>query len=210
MNWLRSHWSTVAVIVCVLAIVGVTRAWAGALGEAKAYEARADSLNVLVAELSEENARQVARVFARDSAYRADSLTWVAERAALTTTASVARETGTRTATALRARLDSIGSALLSEYEAGVQREREAFEGLLALANKEITALRNRLEDRDALIRGLYAEIDIRADENVSLRAANAALRDAVAPSFITRLWDSKEIVAVAFVLGAVTWEVAR
>lgn len=80
----------------------------------------------------------------------------------------------------LRASLDSAQAALLADYEAEVEDERQAYHQTILNQATEIVQLRDRVAARDELIAGLYAEIDALNHQAGELREANDALRAAI------------------------------
>ena len=210
MNMLRAHWPKLAAVVAVLVLVSVVRAWAGAIGEANAHEAMADREAARADSLSNLNGVLADSVAALDSAYSVSRDEWEAERAQNRAQIASARRAASEAVDALRPRLDSVGAALLAEYEAQVEIEREESARIVTSLEAEIASLHEVVRARDALVASLHAEIDIRADENTELRAANDALRRAVAPSFVTRIFDSWETHALVAGVGFAAGLAAR
>lgn len=210
MNWLRSNWRHVAFAALLITTVASLVSRAGALGRADTWEAVADTLAVENADLRTAHAAASADVAALN-----DSLAVVREENARVRAESAARiaqatRRASEVATDLQARLDSVGAALFADYQAEIEARDAERVRIIATLEADTAALSLALAEERALSALRLQGWNTSRAEIQALRAANDALRDAVAPSFFTRLWDSKEMVAAAFVLGAVAWEVAR
>lgn len=200
------------IIVAVLAVAGVWAAVgrAEAVARADVHEERADSAEARSGRLAAANADLLRGIDVRDSAYAADSIRWEAERAENAARAAAAERRATRTATDLRATLTSAQDSLLTAYERDVAEVLAAKDRTIASMEIQVVDLRERVSQRNALIEGLYMEIEARQEIVTELYAANQALRHAVAPSFLTRLWDNVELLGIGAAAGALAWELAR
>ena len=138
-----------------------------------ALQAQRDSARLRVAELETASA-------VKDRAY-ADSLQrWEADRARNRAQVAQATRRASEAAAALAPRLDSIGAALLAEYQAEVDAREDANAQIIASLEVEVEALRERIALRDSLIAGLRVEVDAERAISDQLTAANEALHDAL------------------------------
>ena len=172
--------SAIVVLAAVAVIVALGQWGVGANARAQFHEERADSLGRAHDRQTQisDGLRELVR--ASDSAYAADRIRWETERAQNRAEIAAAERNASDAAAALRPRLDSIGGALLAQYEAEVERERVNQRALVKTLDAEIVSLRTQVKRRDELIASLYAEIDISRQETDALRAANDALADAL------------------------------
>jgi len=172
----------------VVGLSVVVRAWAIASGEAKAYEKEAktwrDSAEVL----------HVRNEELTQTSAQADTIYVEVERETQETL-SRAEDVSTRAIDSLRVRVDAVGDSLLDVLAASQDSIRDAYEARLDAKDAQLHA-------RALLIMGLRQENTALRGENVELRSANAALKRALAPSLVSRIFDSWETHAAFAALG--------
>jgi len=175
MTMRNAPWALVVVLFIVLAFSRCGQSAREA--EARVYRLQADSLRTVAEQLQETTVRQLATIAAIDERHAADSIRWAATVADAGRVARDAQRSGNAIADELRARVDSAGAALLADYEAEVEREREAWARAETSYREEIASYRDRLTQRDTLIATLFARVDVLEAETRALRGANELLR---------------------------------
>lgn len=224
MSWLRANWKNVLVAVAVVVTVSSMLARARALALHEAAMARADTLAAENAELEQQERRVVvANEELRDSLEEERALRQqdrerrARERAEDDRRIALATQRAQSLEGLIRARLDAVGDSLFTEYVADWEARDAARVRIIDSLEEDVASLE---ED----VRSVSAELDAERVLSVlrargwatsraevgEVRAAEAALLDAVAPSFFTRIFENWEthIVFGAFAVGA--WEFIR
>ena len=215
MNWLRSNWKHVGLVLVLAVTVSGWVSTAHYRGVAKAEAAEGERRTREIEEyrtrLAEDSASMVAAeaalALARENDARRLQELEAARRGEQAASDSLAR--------LARAEADSTdGWVRVETHEASVAAERRE----TARADSSATVWQGRAERAEThaaeilqpRITELTAQI-VRLEERDETRLRQIdALERAVAPSFAVRLLDNWELVALGALIGVVGWEVAR
>jgi hypothetical protein len=215
MNWLRSNWKHVGLVVVLVVTVAGWISTAHYRGIAMAEAAEGERQTAVI----ERQARELAEGAARDSAAEA-ALALARENDARRLQEIEAARRGEQAARDSLARLaraeaDSTdGWVRVETHEASIAAERRE----TARADSSATVWQGRAERAEThaaeilqpRITALTAQVvRLEARDETRLRQIDA-LERAVAPSFAVRLLDNWELVALGALVGVVGWEVAR
>jgi hypothetical protein len=231
MDFLRSlPWKWIIPVLLILALGQTVRARSRALGQADAAGALALHLSVRLADIEDSNESYAEALAHADSSNavqaRADSIRIAElerETEELERTVRDLAADDRRNAEGVDAALRDLGAVLppealpalrglTSAWEtrvSGLSDQVVALTGIVEVKDEEIEILKVELAAErfarglaDRVASGLHRQIDVLEERDAARVIEIDALRDAVAPGFLVRLWQNAELAVGAAVFG--------